>query len=91
MPEFLGLESGEPAPLLLVEATDEKIHLLMELPIRVDGVRKTRGTLALVNLRVGHDTSSVCCPHRGEVIIRIMELIDEWPLSCSPAVSPPAR
>src|SRR4051794_14250759 len=62
VPDFLGLQGGEPAPLLLIEAAEEDRHLVVQLPVGVVPTRSTVGALAGMNLDVGHDGPSVCGP-----------------------------
>jgi hypothetical protein len=68
--ELLGLEGGDPAALLLVEAAAEEIHLVVDLLLGVVCTRPTVGALALMNIASGHNGSSVHCPRRAKVRIQ---------------------
>jgi hypothetical protein len=70
VPQLLGLEGREPASLLLIQAAEEQIHLGVELPLRVVLPSETSRALALMNVVVGHDTSSIHCAQGAKVSIR---------------------
>jgi hypothetical protein len=57
--DLRGLQGSEPAALLLVEATEKKVHVPMELAVRVFDAAGTIGTLADVDSKVSHDSLSV--------------------------------
>jgi hypothetical protein len=68
--DLLGLEGSEPAALLLVEATEQKVHVPMELAIRMLDAAGTIGTLADVDSKVSHDSLSVAGSPGAEVSLR---------------------
>src|SRR5262249_41045283 len=55
---FLGFQGGQPASLLLIEATHQEIDLVVELSVGMALPASARGTLALMDRTVGHDQSS---------------------------------
>jgi hypothetical protein len=55
---FLGLQGGQPAALLLVEATHQEVDLVVELSVGMILPASARGTLARMDRTVGHDQSS---------------------------------
>src|SRR5581483_9150615 len=59
VPDLLGLQGGEPASLLFIEAAQEQVHVPMEGVVGVLGIRSALGTLAGVNSAICHDGSSV--------------------------------
>jgi hypothetical protein len=56
---FLGLQGGEPTALLLVEATDEEVDLVVEFTVGMILLALAVGAGTGVNHVVGHDESSV--------------------------------
>ena len=54
--ELLGLQGGDPAPLLLVQAAEEQVHLAMQFPVGMVATGNAGRTLALVQRDVGHDS-----------------------------------
>ena len=57
--DFLGLQAGDPAALLLIEALQQSIQLAMELPLGMVRTSSTAGTLALMDRRIVHNEFSV--------------------------------
>jgi hypothetical protein len=60
--ELAGLEGGELAALLLVQAAGEEVHLLMQPTVGVIGLAEAVGALARVDDAVSHDDISEWCP-----------------------------
>jgi len=60
--ELAGLQGGEPAALLLVQAAGEEVHLVMQPAVGVVGLAEAVGALARVNDAVSHDDISESCP-----------------------------
>lgn len=61
--QFLRLEGGEPAALLLVKARHEEVEMLMPVTVRMLGAAKALETLARMNGLVGHDKPSAAAAH----------------------------
>lgn len=55
---LLGLQGGEPAPLLLIEAAQEEVNLVMQLPLGVVVTDLAFGALTQMNGDVRHDEIS---------------------------------
>jgi hypothetical protein len=56
--DLLGLQGGEPAPLLLVQAAHQEVEVGVPLPVGVIAAASTGGALALMNRSVRHDETS---------------------------------
>jgi hypothetical protein len=54
MSDLLGLQCHDPAALLLVQAAQQEIELMVQLPIRVILGLQTNGALALINILFRH-------------------------------------
>jgi hypothetical protein len=68
--DLLGLQGGEPASLLLVEAAQEQVHVPMEGLVGVVRASDAIGALADVNGEISHDGSSAICSPGPKVSIR---------------------
>ena len=66
--ELAGLQGGEPAALLLVQAAEEQVHLAMQLLVGMIGTGNAVGALTLVKVDVGHDKLSIYGPHDEESV-----------------------
>ncbi len=64
--DLLGLQGGVPAPLLLIEAAGEEIHVVVQVPVRMFNTGKARGALAGVKGVVSHDRYSEVHPRGGK-------------------------
>jgi hypothetical protein len=58
--DLLRFQSGEPTPLLLIEAAEEEIHLAVQFSVGVGFAGSAIGALALVNVDIGHDKPAGC-------------------------------
>jgi hypothetical protein len=56
--DLLGLQGGEPAPLLLIEAAHHEVHLVVQLPVAVLVAGLAVGALTRMNRDVRHDGTS---------------------------------
>jgi hypothetical protein len=74
--ELAGLQGGEPAALLLVQAAGEEVHLVMQPAVGVIALAEAVGALARVNDAVSHDDLSESCP-RGSA--RPTRAATRWP------------
>lgn len=68
--QFLGLQTGDPAALLFIEAVEYPIQLAVQLAFGMIGAGSTHGALALMDRNIVHDEFSVEGRHRGHAILR---------------------
>jgi hypothetical protein len=54
MPDLLGFQRHHPAALLLVQAAQQEVELMMQLPIRVVFALQANWALALMNILFRH-------------------------------------
>jgi hypothetical protein len=78
------LDGGIPAPLLLIEPTEQQIHLLVDLPIGMVFLAKAVGALALMDFLLGHRLTLRDRPIDSLTSLpKYVELVLGWPLTPS--------
>jgi hypothetical protein len=82
---FLGLQGGQPAALLLVEATHQEVDLVVEPSVGMILPASARGTLTLMDRIVSHDQSSKTprLKVRRALYGKTWKSLLEWPLASS--------
>ena len=78
--DLLGLQGGEPAALLLIEAAEQQVEAAVACPVRRVLVRGAAGALALMDLRVSPDNPSVGGRSRQPSLYGKLEVICRCPL-----------
>jgi hypothetical protein len=63
--EFLGLQGGEPASLLLIEAAHQEVEMGVPLPLGMILTSLAAGALTLMDRGVRHDETSAAWVTKG--------------------------
>ena len=81
VPEPGTLDGGVPAPLLLIEPTEQEVHLLMDFLVGMVFLAKAVGALALMDFLLGHRlTLRDGLKDAMASVPKTVELVLGWPL-----------
>jgi hypothetical protein len=80
VPEPGTLDGGVPAPLLLIEPTEQEVHLLVDFPIGMVFLAKAVGALALMDILLRHGLTLRDRPMDSVTSLpKSVELVLGWP------------